>query len=151
MNDELTPEELQLVESLKPYNLKEFQASSPVPPSSSPPRSPQPSVPDTGSVKDHSLEELLQSVDCRLNKIKESTSRLTTENIPQLHHELEKVADDIKQLKEVAAVCIQKQNVQNARLAAAALLSQGFSFDRIEIDGMKFIITDQQKIRFISR
>jgi len=146
MDEELTPEELQLVESLKSFRLKP-----PLKPSDSrirtrPVPATEPSLDTAEMPGTGSLEDLLDSTGKKLRATQELVAGLTSDGLEALYNDLERVHANALELKKLVEACIQKKRERDARQAVTSLLERGMTFKRITIDEMCFTITDSGEI-----
>ncbi len=94
------------------------------------------------------LKELKANLDAGVNRIKAMAGDLDTEDLSKLNGQLQRI---IEYTAEVAKLIDDLEVVQrevDAKKAITYLIDAGFIFHTVEIDGMRFNITDKDEMYF---
>ncbi len=150
MDDELTSEELRLVELLRQEvsaaagRKQSFKTRQPFPKPAPQTAQPEP----TAGIID--VAELRQRATTEFSEFKTRFSGLSDGDPAVLCQDLEKLADQAGALKSTLETYLRHKKVDDARQAVADMISRGIVFREIIIDDIHFTLSKSGEISLIS-
>ena len=149
MDDELTSEELRLVELLRQEvsaaaQKRSFQTRQPFPKPAPQTAQPEP----TAGIID--VAELRKRATTEFSEFKTRFSGLSDDDPAVLCQELEKLADQAGALKSTLESYLRHQKVEDARQAVSDMMSRGVVFQEIVMDDIHFIVGKSGEISLVS-
>lgn len=150
MDDELTSEELRLVELLRQEvsaaaaQKRSFKTRQPFPKPA--PQTAQPE-PAAGIID---VAELRQRATTEFSEFKTRFSGLSDDDPAVLCQELEKLADQAGALKSTLENYLRHQKVDDARRAVSEMMSRGVVFQEIVMDDIHFTVGKSGEISLVS-
>lgn len=87
-----------------------------------------------------------EKLEAGISKVKEMSDEMGTDDLLKLSTQLQRLIEFSAEVSQMIDACEDIQREMEARRAVSKLIEGGFDFQSIEIDGVRYYISDEKEI-----